>query len=98
MSTDKSILKGWFSTGLKPGQDQFWAWMDSYYHKKDLVPMTAVDGLENALTKKAEASSLQYFAVKDGSNITETENWKNKLGVNLLDSLKANKDASGLSV
>lgn len=60
--------------------------------------MAAVDGLETALTKKAEASSLQYFAVKDGSNITETENWKNKLGVNLLDSLKANKNASGLSV
>ena len=98
MSTDKSILKSWFSTGLKPEQEQFWAWIDSYYHKKDLVPMAAVDGLENALAKKAEASSLQYFAVKDGSNITETENWKNKLGVNLLDSLKANKDASGLSV
>lgn len=59
--------------------------------------MAAVDGLENALTKKAEASSLQYFAVKDGSNITETESWKNKLGVNLLDAVKANKDASGLS-
>lgn len=97
MSTDKTILKSWFVTGEKPTQDQFWAWMESYYHKNDQLPMNAVYGLENALANKAEASSLQYFAIKDGSNITNIEDWKDKLDINQLDSKKANKDASGLS-
>ncbi|MFP3591797.1 hypothetical protein [Chryseobacterium sp. SIMBA_038] len=81
MSTDKTILKSWFVTGEKPTQDQFWAWMESYYHKNEQLPMNAVYGLENVLANKAEASSLQYFAIKDGSNITNIEDWKNKLGV-----------------
>ncbi|SMC75587.1 hypothetical protein [Chryseobacterium sp. YR221] len=97
MSTDKTILKSWFVTGEKPTQEQFWEWMDSYYHKNELLSMNAVYGLENALANKAEASSLQYFAIKDGSNITNIENWKDKLNINQLDSQKANKDASGLS-
>ncbi|MET3536686.1 hypothetical protein [Chryseobacterium limigenitum] len=97
MSTDKTILKSWFITGEKPTQDQFWAWMDSYYHKNELLSMNAVYGLENALANKAEASSLQYFAIKDGSNITNIEDWKDKLNINQLDLKKANKDASELS-
>lgn len=97
MSTDKTILKSWFITGEKPTQDQFWAWMDSYYHKNELLSMNAVYGLENALANKAEASSLQYFAIKDGSNIENPEQWKDKLDITLLDSKKANKNASELS-
>ncbi|SMC75569.1 hypothetical protein [Chryseobacterium sp. YR221] len=97
MSTDKTTLKSWFVTAAKPSQEQFWAWMDSYYHKNELLPMNAVYGLENALANKAEASSLEYFAIKDGSNIENLEQWKDKLNINQLDSKKANKDASGLS-
>ncbi|KMQ69953.1 hypothetical protein ACM39_02630 [Chryseobacterium sp. FH2] len=97
MSTDKTILKSWFVTAAKPTQDQFWAWMDSYYHKNELLSMNSIYGLENILANKAEASALQYLAVKDGSNIENPEQWKDKLDITLLDSNKANKDATELS-
>ncbi|MEN2400602.1 hypothetical protein GKZ90_0012495 [Flavobacterium sp. MC2016-06] len=38
MATDKNILKNWFTTGKKPLQAQFWAWMDSYWHKEEPIP------------------------------------------------------------
>lgn len=32
-----AILKGWFSNFLKPPQQQFWDWLDSYRHKLDKI-------------------------------------------------------------
>lgn len=57
-TTDKNILKNWFKTGLKPLQEQFWAWMDSYYHKQERIPITAIDDIENILNSKAEEAVL----------------------------------------
>ncbi len=46
----KSILKSWFSTGKTPTQEQFWEWMDSYYHKNDTVD--SINGLDSLIDKK----------------------------------------------
>lgn len=53
MSTPKNTLKGWFVTTAKPLQAQFWAWMDSFWHKDELIPMEKVDGLIDALNSIA---------------------------------------------
>ncbi|SIS86235.1 IPT/TIG domain-containing protein [Chryseobacterium gambrini] len=75
MSTDKKELKSWFSEGLKPTQEQFWEWIDSYYHKNESLSIHTVNGLENALLIKAN---------KDASDFSpeDIESWKRILGVN----------------
>lgn len=56
--TDKNTLKSWFQTNLKPTQAQFWAWIDSFYHKDEMIPITAIDELENILNEKANTEAL----------------------------------------
>lgn len=50
---DKTTLKAWFTHGKKPTAAQFAAWMDSYWHKDESLPTTAVEGLDNLLDEKA---------------------------------------------
>lgn len=42
-------IKNWFRTGLKPTQDQFWRTWDSFWHKGEKLPKSAVEGLEDTL-------------------------------------------------
>lgn len=58
MATLKSTLKSWFETNDKPSQSQFWAWIDSFYHKDEKIPITAIDDIENILNDKADAEAL----------------------------------------
>lgn len=41
--TSKTQLKNWFLTTLKPLQAHYHAWMDSYWHKDELIPGDKVD-------------------------------------------------------
>lgn len=59
MATDKNTIKNWFKTGFKPTQEQFWAMFDSYFHKDETIPITAVDELETILGEKADAEALE---------------------------------------
>lgn len=47
--TDKATLKNWFKTGLIPIQEQFWAWMDSFWHKGESIPQSSIEGLAQTL-------------------------------------------------
>ncbi len=49
-----NTLKNWFKTGLKPLQVQFWHWMDSFWHKDELIPATTIDGLQGLLDSKVD--------------------------------------------
>lgn len=51
---DKNILKEWYRNLKKPPQEQFWGWLDSYWHKAEKITMDAIDGLVSALSKKAD--------------------------------------------
>lgn len=62
MATDKNTLKSWFLTGLKPLQTQFHAWLDSYWHKDEAIPQSAVSNLTNTLAAKTE--NAQFNAHK----------------------------------
>lgn len=42
----KNILKTWFETADKPTQQQFWDWLDSYYHKLEPIGVGAIDSDE----------------------------------------------------
>lgn len=44
-----STIKNWFRTNLKPSQGQFWDTWDSFWHKQELIPTSAIGGLDAAL-------------------------------------------------
>jgi hypothetical protein len=44
-----NTLKNWFKRGFKPLQQQFYDWMDSYWHKDEQLPMSSINGLESIL-------------------------------------------------
>lgn len=59
MITPISTLKRWLTNFKKPTQEQFWAWLDSYWHKSEKIPMDTIDGLENAIRGTASAEQLR---------------------------------------
>jgi len=77
---DKNTLKQWFVTGAKPLQAQYWAWLDSYWHKFEPISINAIDGLGEILGNKVDADQLALYAKKDASNI-DVPTWKTRLGV-----------------
>jgi hypothetical protein len=54
-------LKQWFETGDYPTQQQFWDWIDSFFHVNDGIAIANVTGLTAALTAKAEQAALDGF-------------------------------------
>lgn len=55
----RNQLKAWFRKGLYPLESQFHAWIDSFWHKDDTLPVTAVEGLADALNGKADRAELE---------------------------------------
>lgn len=49
-----NIIKEWFSNLKKPPQEQFWAWLDSFRHKWEKIPLIDIEGLIGILQKKAD--------------------------------------------
>lgn len=66
---DKQKLKILFENEKTPSQQDFWEWQNSYWHKEEKIPTTAVD---YDLTKKADA---------DASNLTpqNVTLWQDKI-------------------
>lgn len=58
MATAKNTIKQWFKNKQKPTQAQFWTWLDSYWHKDEAIPMSKIQGLNNALQGGATAEQL----------------------------------------
>ena len=54
-----ATLKKWFSNFRKPKQEHFWAWLDSFWHKDEKIPMDSIEGLENAIQGTASAEQLR---------------------------------------
>ncbi|MCC8146464.1 MAG: hypothetical protein LIO93_08525 [Bacteroidales bacterium] len=56
----RNILKGFFKNGDKPNENNFWDWMDSFFHKtEDKIPITSVTDLAETLNSKANNTALQ---------------------------------------
>ena len=56
--TPKKTLKKWFSNFMKPAQEHFAAWIDSYWHKDEKIPMSKIDGLSTAIENTVSAKQL----------------------------------------
>lgn len=59
MVTAKNTIKQWFKNKLKPTQAQFWAWMDSYWHKDEKIPVSSISGLEKLLNSVATVGQME---------------------------------------
>lgn len=81
--TNLNTLKNWFKSGLKPTQEQFWEWMDSFWHKEEKIPMAQIEGIDTALQNKADTEQLQHKVNSDASGLNEENviSWKTVLGV-----------------
>lgn len=92
--TDKNTLYEWFKNKKKPVQEQFWSWIDSYWHKEEKIPMSQITNLTETIQGVASAEALTnhindlnahaaYLAKRDATNLntTEVDLWKEKLGV-----------------
>ena len=79
--TTINIIKNWFKTGLKPTQDQFWSWLDSYWHKDEIIPQENIQGLSTTLSSKADADQLANKANADATGLTQEQQsaWKELL-------------------
>lgn len=51
-------LKGWFKNGFKPVEAQFAAWMDSYWHKSENIPVAKIEGLQTFLNSLPTSSAI----------------------------------------
>lgn len=47
--TTKEKLKLYFEKGDYPTQNQFWEWMDSYWHKEEKIPQDSVETFEKVI-------------------------------------------------
>ncbi|WP_379966962.1 hypothetical protein [Epilithonimonas sp. UC225_85] len=75
--TTKTVLKTYFETNDTPDQDAFYEWMDSYWHKEDLIPAESLD--INLNTTFAPISNLKY-GTQNPPNLTELTNLAIKRG------------------
>lgn len=57
--TERQAIKNWFIRSAMPTRLQFWAWLDSFWHKNDQMPIDNVEGLQSALDDKADLSLVQ---------------------------------------
>ncbi|MRJ11674.1 hypothetical protein EDL98_11435 [Ornithobacterium rhinotracheale] len=84
--TDLNTIKQWFKNGLKPTQEQFWAWLDSFWHKDDKIPAENIEGLNEML------SSLQFPDISSKVDNTNFETFKTENTENLNQKANANAD------
>lgn len=55
---DKNTLKSWFETNDIPTQNQFWALIDSFFHKDEKIPITSINDVESILNGKADLEAF----------------------------------------
>jgi hypothetical protein len=68
-------IKSWFRTGFRPTQAQFWDTWDSFWHKSDSIPMSSIEGLEDAfdlleapVTARVKPEKSETLIFNDGIN------------------------------
>lgn len=83
--TSITQLKNWFKNGLKPLQEHFWNWMDSYWHKDEMIPIDTIAGLDVYFDQVASDINQvsQNYPTKDAANLSprDVASWADVLGV-----------------
>ncbi len=56
---DRTTLKQWFSKGKKPLASHFAAWIDSFWHKDEKIPISSVENLSSELLDKMSENGVR---------------------------------------
>ncbi len=65
----RATIKTWFETADKPTQQQFWDWLDSFWHKSELIPFESISGLPE-IPDQAEIDAIAALVLDVEFNIT----------------------------
>lgn len=57
--TDINTLKSWFVRGARPLASQFAAWMDSFWHKQEAIPVSSIENLSEILGDKIDRKEIE---------------------------------------
>jgi uncharacterized small protein (DUF1192 family) len=55
---NREALKMLFRTSARPLQQDYWNWLDSYFHKEEKIPISSVEDLSSALSQKADSDKV----------------------------------------
>ncbi|WP_392419418.1 hypothetical protein ACF3OE_06605 [Capnocytophaga canis] len=66
MATARNTIKQWFENFKKPTQEHFWAWIDSFWHKNEKIPMSSVQNLEQSLQNVVTSDQFNNH-INDGN-------------------------------
>jgi len=58
-------LRVWFSRHKFPTQQQFWDWMDSYWHKDEEIPVDKIGGMQTVIDGVADGISIKLDLKQD---------------------------------
>ncbi|MCC9016449.1 hypothetical protein [Flavobacterium lipolyticum] len=58
MATNINNILSWFKTGEKPTQKQFWDSWQSFWHKEEQIPQSAISDLDSVLNAKTEKAQF----------------------------------------
>ena len=81
MTTPVKTLIEWFKNKKKPNETQFAAWILSYWHKDEQIPIGHIEGANEILVSKADKQALDtavtYFtelinSIETGAVIDDT--------------------------
>ncbi len=78
---DRNTIKNWFRRGLKPLESQFAAWIDSYWHKNDTIPIESIDNLQQILSDKADQEAVDNAIINALQNVTVQDASLNNKGI-----------------
>lgn len=59
MATSINTILGWFKTGNKPTQTQFWNSWQSFWHKDEAIPQSSINNLKSTLDSKTDESQFE---------------------------------------
>lgn len=93
MIATREQLKIWFRKGLYPLESQFHAWIDSFWHKSEKLPMSQIEGLAEAINGKADASVIDTKQNKTDDSLQT----QNKTVTGAINEIKNNLDDATLS-
>ncbi|MDX6191300.1 hypothetical protein SGQ83_18240 [Flavobacterium sp. Fl-318] len=83
MITNINTILGWFKTGKKPTQKQFWDTWQSFWHKDEQIPQAKITDLTDALNAKTEKVQFEAHKIDKTAHafLFEAKEDKNQKGI-----------------
>ncbi|PIF30721.1 hypothetical protein CLU81_1168 [Flavobacterium sp. 9] len=70
MATNINTILGWFKTGNKPTQTQFWNSWQSFWHKDEAIPQSSITNLKSTLDSKTDESQFESHKLDRAAHAT----------------------------